>query len=503
MLSAALILTALLAGAAGSWSPCGFSMVETLAPRREDGRARASAPALAAFALGALLGGAATFAGLSTLGAWLGIDGATPALAAAAAVALLAALADALDLPVLPQVRRQVPESWRRLMPLPLAGGLYGVLLGLGFTTFVLACSVWALMVLALAGADPATGLAIGAAFGAGRAVPVLAFASSRPERAGELLGDRPGLLRGLRGATAAALAAALLALALGGAPASAASVATPGATDPSIGATGAIAYHFPGSRAQVALPSPYGGPLQALDLPGTRAAAGGGHVAWLDPQGTITVASIADPATPLYSISVPGADAVAVSDRWLAWRHPSTSGGDVLGARPHDGSLQPFAFAVGDSSISLGRPALDGDVTVFHVTGRTQSRIRLINLVTRATSVPRSARSAQLLNPSLLGDRLLYVRSTARRQQLWLGGISRLEAEEEIYRIAGSAARDKGREPNRHPHPGGDLDPEQLPQALGITLWTTALGADRAYVTRLRRGSDGRTTADLLRVDL
>ena len=30
-------------------------------------------------------------------------------------------------------------------MPLPLAAGLYGVLLGLGFTTFILTFAVWAL----------------------------------------------------------------------------------------------------------------------------------------------------------------------------------------------------------------------------------------------------------------------------------------------------------------------------------------------------------------------
>ena len=39
---------------------------------------------------------------------------------------------------IVPQIRRQLPEHWRRAMPMPLAAALYGVLLGLGFTTFVL-----------------------------------------------------------------------------------------------------------------------------------------------------------------------------------------------------------------------------------------------------------------------------------------------------------------------------------------------------------------------------
>ena len=46
---------------------------------------------------------------------------------------------------IVPQIRRQLPEGWRWTMPLPLAAGLYGVLLGLGFTTFVLSFGVWAL----------------------------------------------------------------------------------------------------------------------------------------------------------------------------------------------------------------------------------------------------------------------------------------------------------------------------------------------------------------------
>ena len=47
--------------------------------------------------------------------------------------------------PILPQLRRQLPEHWRRVMPMPVAAGLYGVLLGLGFTTFVLTFGVFAL----------------------------------------------------------------------------------------------------------------------------------------------------------------------------------------------------------------------------------------------------------------------------------------------------------------------------------------------------------------------
>ena len=85
-----------------------------------------------------------------------------------AALALAAAVADWRGLRIAPQIRRQVPERWRWIMPLPLACALYGVLLGLGFTTFVLAFAVWALAGISFAAGEPALGALIGVAFGAG-----------------------------------------------------------------------------------------------------------------------------------------------------------------------------------------------------------------------------------------------------------------------------------------------------------------------------------------------
>ena len=62
-------------------------------------------------------------------------------------------------------------------MPVPLAAGLYGVLLGLGFTTFILTFAVWALAGVSVALGDPALGRAVGLAFGAGRLLPVVVLA--------------------------------------------------------------------------------------------------------------------------------------------------------------------------------------------------------------------------------------------------------------------------------------------------------------------------------------
>ena len=216
MLTTVLILAAAAAGVTGAWSPCGFSMVETLAPAGYAGRLRTTLAACAAFAAGALAGGAITFGGLSLLGEALGAGGPV-ALAAAAALALAAAAGEARGARILPQVRRQVPESWRRRLPLPLAAGLYGVLLGLGFTTFILTFAVWALAGVCVAVGDPGLGLAVGLAFGAGRLLPVVALAPTAATRRGAALhaamAERPQILRSLRAVDAVALAACAVVL--------------------------------------------------------------------------------------------------------------------------------------------------------------------------------------------------------------------------------------------------------------------------------------------------
>jgi hypothetical protein len=217
MLTAALLAAAFAAGVTGAWSPCGLSMVDTLAPHGYARRRRTSIAACAAFALGALAGGVATFGGLALAGAALGAGG--PAAAGAAAVvAVAAAVADARGLRIAPQIRRQVPEEWRRELPVPLAAAGYGVLLGLGFTTFVLAFAVWALAGASIALGDPALGAAIGLAFGAGRALPVVLLAPVAGGRRGSAvcaaMCERPAILLALRRVDAVALA--LCALALG-----------------------------------------------------------------------------------------------------------------------------------------------------------------------------------------------------------------------------------------------------------------------------------------------
>ena len=95
---------------------------------------------------------------------------------------------------------------------------LYGILLGLGFTTFVLSFGVWALAGISVALGDPGAGVVIGAAFGVGRAIPVVAVApvvdSALGIRCIELMAERPALYRIFRLGDAVTLG--LVAAALG-----------------------------------------------------------------------------------------------------------------------------------------------------------------------------------------------------------------------------------------------------------------------------------------------
>ena len=130
-LELSLAAAALVIGMTGTWSPCGFSMVETLGIAGEGGRRFTVAAACAAFVPGAVVGGIATFGLLSGLGELIHGAGRVAYLVAAA-IAVVAAAAEARGLRIAPQIRRQLPESWRWAMPLPIAALLYGVLLGPG-----------------------------------------------------------------------------------------------------------------------------------------------------------------------------------------------------------------------------------------------------------------------------------------------------------------------------------------------------------------------------------
>ena len=492
----ALVVAALVAGVAGAWSPCGFSMVDTLAPHGYARRMRVTAVACAAFAIGALAGGVATFGGLALLGAALGTGGAAAAAVAAAAL-IVAAAGDVAGRRIVPQVRRQVPESWRRVLAVPLAAALYGVLLGLGFTTFVLSFAVYALAAACLALGEPGVGVAVGLAFAAGRIVPVVMLAplqeTERGLRIAGAMGDSPAVLRALRATGAVALGAAAAVLALGGAPAAAATttpVLTTLGTDPSVDGD-TVAWQLPGGG-----PGIFQRPgVSGVGLPGTDPALGPQTVVWREGAELV----VADQATlaPLLRVPAPGAEEPAVSARWLVWR-AREGGADVLRALDRLAPDQPpVELRRVPGAGSIGRPSIDGDRVVFHVATPSASRIEEIFAPTRRVAVLRNAGvGSQLLHPSELGGRLLYVRSSPAGQDVLLGprrGRSGT-ADVRLYRTHPTARRDAVHEPGQGRHgagyPGGRPPalPPRAPAGVDLTLWTTALGPSTAYVTSIRR---------------
>ncbi len=340
MLEAVLIVAAVVAGVTGAWSPCGLSMVETLAPSGYAERLRTSLVACVTFGVGALAGGVVTFGGLALVGAAIG-GGSALALVAGIALAAAAGIGELRGTRIVPQVRRQVPESWRRILPVPVAAGLYGVLLGLGFTTFILSFAVWALAGLSVALGDPELGLLIGLGFGAGRALPVIVLAPASGTRAGAAvhaaMAERPAIYRSLRLLDAGAMLACAGVLWAGPAQAARAADARPAqvprlvtttaapATDPSAG-SGALAWQEPGRAGRLRRPG------SDVTLPGRDPVVDGNTIAWRDGD-VITFAALGD-LTWQSSEVAPGADAYGFSDGWLVWRAPRLDGGQLLLAR-------------------------------------------------------------------------------------------------------------------------------------------------------------------------
>jgi hypothetical protein len=536
-LEAALVLLALLAGITGTWSPCGLSTIETLRAGgvHRGGRAMALASTLA-FALGALAGALTTFGLLGLLGAeahTAAADTGAGGLGAglALAIAVVAAALEASGRRVFPQVRRQVPEPWRRHMPVGLAAALYGALLGLGFTTFVMSFAVWALAGMSVALGSVRVGLLIGFGFGLGRAVPVVLLAPIADlELGGRILASmtqRASLLRGLRVADALAL---VLCASLLVAPAGAFSgragvraepagvVAVPaahgarmsgtfalaaagyaGRVDPSV-AAGELAWQEPG----------VGGFLAAAgntrQLPGENPALGGGLIAWRT-EAAITVADRLTLA-PHLSVSAPGADLLAVSDRWLVYRVPPASGAGggryalfaVRLSAPGEPALEVASARV---PAQVGRPALQGDTVVFHLVTPRYSQIVAVNLANRHSRILREARFTQLLNPSLQGTRLLYVSVGECSQQLVLGpAFARSGGRDRVIASRPTdVPRTGGYEPGairegRTPH--HCIGPSVGPDGRVLSYWTTALSPTTAFLTLLERRG-GRSSARVL----
>lgn len=510
-------LTALAAGITGAWSPCGFSMVDTLGSAIPERGRRTVGVACATFTAGALAGGVLTFGVLAVAGRLLHSGDSTLAIAAGAVVAALAAAAEAAGMRIAPQIRRQVPEGWRRSMPLPLAAGLYGLLLGLGFTTFVLTFAVWALAGVSIALGSVATGVLIGLGFGIGRAIPVVAMASRHATLGDRLMGamaERPGLLGGLRRVDATLLA--LLAVAIGAGAASAAP--TPllgGAIDPSV-APQAIALRTADGAALV------------RDAAGERRIAGATAAA---PAGPWVVSESAGPGgrglavdvladlpavvdrggpeavpAPLAWRRLAGVSALGASPAWAVWRRDLADGREVLEAARLPWLTELRTVAVMGRAGDLGRPSVEGDVVVFSTNTSRLSRIMAVDLATGArVALRRSVTLVQYRDPSLSAGRLLFVSAGYCDQRLRLEPVRGSAGGATLMRIGSSARRDAGHMPGRTTiGTRGSRCPAGTPPRTREYLDATALGEADAYVSVSRPGTRaGLATARIMRVPL
>ena len=258
-------------------------------------------------------------------------------------------------------------------------------------------------------------------------------------------------------------------------------------ASDPSVDGR-LLAWHEAGAAGIVVV----GG--KPTRVPGSHPALGGGQVALLN-GAAIDVRPSAGGAVAL-SVPAPGADAVALSDSWLAWRAREATG-DVIYAAPLAGGPPRQVMRAPE----LGRPALEGARIAFHLAGR----IMVADLPAGPPRTLRHERRALLLNPSLHDGRLLYVRTTFSRQELRLGPLTRRapRRDRRLWSTVPTGRRDAGHEPGRrHMRHGHPHELWRRPrEGVSATLWTTALADEAAYVTRLHQISGRPLVAEILRV--
>jgi hypothetical protein len=469
VLTVALLVLAGVAGVAGTWSPCGFSVIETISGPRQY-----VAASCATFACGACVGGAATFALFSLLGAAsLPVSRGTAAFLVTVA-ALAGAIAELRGRPITLQIRRQLPEHWRRVLPLPVAALLYGVLLGSGFATFVYTLALWSIAAMVFILGSAKLGVLAGTAFGLGRALPVVVIApitqTARGRTLLDAMAERPRAWLAVRRFAAVGLVA----------------VAVASATAAASAATDLGAGRDPSAAGDVVVwTAPSGGVSQqegssTLTSVPALAVAGGTMLAWRA-EGEAHIVHLAD-MSPVLDLNVPGINSLAVSDNWLVTR-AQIGGVTQLSAVPLADPASARTIATARPPLQLGRPALDGDLLVYHLDGPRLSSILAVDLAAGIQRVVRQTRSALLTNPSVLGGDLLYDRQTSRAQSVLIGPIDRRGGDRVVYKLAAPSVHDEG-----HEHGYSTRTRSKPPPVSKWLLWTTALSARNVYVTLLPR---------------
>jgi hypothetical protein len=410
-------------------------MVETLTPAGCGGPARHRL-ALVAFAAGAVAAAAA-------LGATLGaIGGTIPRQAAFAALAIVALLGAAREAGLvrfpIPESRRQVPEHWRRRLPLPVWSAGYGALLGAGVGTFQPVITFWVACAGALALGSVTAAAVCLALFGAGRALMV-----ALP--AGDPLARLAGMHRFLRPANAALLATlAILMLP------TAASAAPAGQSDPTV-AGPVIAYTDQANGVtNVVVLEPGRDPIVFPDA--RMPSLSGDALAYVDPQGIRVV--LWRSGLQVLRISGP-VDTPALSGPRIAYVRRAGARRQLVVRNFSTGATRVIVTV--RPAVDLGRPALSGQLVAWHQAAGDDNRILLHSLASRRTLVVATGRRSGLLaNPAIAAGHVAWIESRAERSSLM------------IRRIPNGRVR-------------------RIAQAQGPVhhLWNTALAPGFAWVTR------------------
>ena len=294
-------------------------------------------------------------------------------------------------------------------------------------------------------------------------------------------MASEPRLWLGLRRLDALGLV--LCALALGGASATASAAPLASATDPSA-AGGELAWQQLGGA----------GALRNLagavsTLPGDHPALGGSRIAWASAS-AITVADRAS-LTPRLTIAATGVNALAVSDAWLVFRAQDASGAERLIGVSLTAPTQSRYIYGSRLAGEVGRPSLDGASVVFAVATPARSAIETDDLASGRMRTLRSVRrGVALSNPSLLGGRLLFERTTRCYQQLRIGAAvaprNPRHHGRTLLSLPSTVRRDTGYQHGyTHAYNGASKCPNR-PAGRGgtVRLGPTALSAGEAYVT-------------------
>lgn len=373
-------------------------MAESLTPAGCGGR-RWQWLGIALFTVAAIAAGAAVGATVGWGGSLL--PSRTVALIVGAAVVAIAAAREAeiIRFPV-PAVRRQVPEHWRRVLPVPVWTSGYGAILGSGLGTYHPVATFWAVLAAILTVGDPLVGAVGLAAFGVGRGV--MAAGSLRLF---DLVASRGQ--RALRIANALVLTVLAVVLAATPATGQTGAPSPTGGADPTISqGVRAFTDYRAGQPPRVTIVPPTG---RRIVLTGVREPSlSGDRIAVVTEVGI----DVRRWATDEVVATVPGRLVhPALSGPWLSYVELVPRGSRVILRHLPSGRVRVLTKK--GPGVDIGRPSISGPLVVWHETSGRGSRI----LSRRVTGGPvrilvATARRWQASAPSIANGVLVWVDS-------------------------------------------------------------------------------------------